>query len=587
MMRITTNNKKNAWFLFAVFGLFTFFSKGLPAQGEAPKSAPMAPIDLFSWDRFHNWKEITQICQAMEKRWPKLVQLEVIGTSFQGRKMLALTVNNPKTGDPGSKSGMYIDGNIHGNEVQGAEAALYTIWYLLENKDKAPRLKEIFDRLSFYVIPSANPDGRAYWFQAPNTRHSSRGGQIPTDNDSDGRLDEDGPNDIDGDGFICSMRKYVPGKGNWKPDPDHPRLLIRCKPGEKGDWILLGIEGIDDDGDGSINEDGPGGYDPNRDWGSDWQPSYLQWGARPYPFQLPESRAIRDFILKHPNIAGVQAFHNFGGMILRGPGAKAFAYPQSDTRVYDALGKKGERLLPFYKYMVIWRDLYQVHGGFVDWTYAGLGIISFSNELWIQKKWKQDGDYTDSKERLEFDRSLSFDAHFVPWHKVKHPLYGEIEVGGMTKDTGRIPPSFLIREMLHRNAAFVLEHAYQTPQLELVSLEWSPAGKDLRYLDVTIRNKRLIPTRSGQASSKKIGKPDLLIARPQGCIILSAGVARDQFKKKQSKLFPKKVQPTRLPLEGGVPSLGTLRIRYLVQGSGKITFSYKAEKAKDLSFETK
>ena len=586
-MRMAKQKKRTMGVLVAVLGLLGLVSRGLRAQGEAPKSGLLAPIDLMSWDRFHNWNEITQICQAMEKRWPKLIKLEVIGKSFQGREMLALTVTNPKTGTAASKAGMYIDGNIHGNEVQGAEAALYIAWYMLENKDKAPRLKEIFDRLTFYIVPSANPDGRDYWFKSPNTRHTSRGGQIPTDNDSDGLYDEDGPNDLDGDGFLCTMRKHVPGKGNYKPDPDDPRLLIRCKPGEKGDWILLGTEGIDDDGDGRINEDGPGGYDPNRDWGSDWQPSYLQWGARPYPFQLPESRAIRDFILKHPNIAGVQAFHNFGGMILRGPGAEAFAYPRSDTHVYDALGQAGERILPFYKYMVIWRDLYQVHGGFIDWTYAGLGIISFSNELWIQKKWKQDGAYTDAKERLEFDRSLSFDAHFVPWHKVKHPLYGEIEVGGLTKDTARIPPSFLIREMLHRNAAFVLEHAYQTPELELVSLEWKPAGKDLRYLDVTIRNKRIIPTRTGQAASKKIGRPDLLIAHPQGCTILSAGIAQDPFRKKQVTLFAKKVLPTRLPIERGVPSQGTLRIRYLVQGSGKIAFEYKAEKAKDLSFETK
>ena len=32
--------------------------------------------------------------------------------------------------------------------------------------------------------------------------------------------------------------------------------------------------------------------------------------------------------------------------------------------------------------MVIWKDLYTVYGGFVTWTYEGLGILSFTNELW-------------------------------------------------------------------------------------------------------------------------------------------------------------------------------------------------------------
>ena len=32
-------------------------------------------------------------------------------------------------------------------------------------------------------------------------------------------------------------------------------------------------EGIDNDGDGLINEDGTGGYDGNRDWGFNWEPN--------------------------------------------------------------------------------------------------------------------------------------------------------------------------------------------------------------------------------------------------------------------------------------------------------------------------
>ncbi|MEZ5001178.1 MAG: hypothetical protein R2727_11340 [Bacteroidales bacterium] len=35
-----------------------------------------------------------------------------------------------------------------------------------------------------------------------------------------------------------------------------------------------------------VNEDGPGSYDPNRNWAVDWQPDYVQGGAMDYPFQL-------------------------------------------------------------------------------------------------------------------------------------------------------------------------------------------------------------------------------------------------------------------------------------------------------------
>ena len=78
------------------------------------------------------------------------------------------------------------------------------------------------------------------------------------------------------------------------------RLLEPVPPGETGDWVLLGSEGLDNDGDGRVNEDPVGGYDGNRNWASNWQPNYIQGGAMDYPFQLPEARAINDFLMAHP-----------------------------------------------------------------------------------------------------------------------------------------------------------------------------------------------------------------------------------------------------------------------------------------------
>ena len=113
----------------------------------------------------------------------------------------------------------------------------------------------------------------------------------------------------------------------------------------------------------------------------------MQRGAGPYPLYWPETRAIATFVLAHPNIAAAQSFHNAGGMILRGPGVEAYgAYPSADVRVYDEIGRDGELMLPFYRYMIIWKDLYSVFGGFVTWTYESLGIVSFTNELWTRRR---------------------------------------------------------------------------------------------------------------------------------------------------------------------------------------------------------
>jgi hypothetical protein len=146
-------------------------------------------------------------------------------------------------------------------------------------------------------------------------------------------LDEDDVEDINGDGVIAQMRIKDPN-GRLKPHPDYPKyLMVRAKDDEKGQYTLLGSEGIDNDGDGRINEDGIGGYDGNRNWPRDWQPDYIQRGSHEYPCSLPETRAIVNFVIAHPNIAAMQSYHNSGGMILRPPGRAGGTMLPPDERV--------------------------------------------------------------------------------------------------------------------------------------------------------------------------------------------------------------------------------------------------------------
>ena len=544
------------------------------------------------WNRYYDYTEVLGLMVNMQQTWPGYVRIDKIGESHEGRAMVVMTITDFATGEDTEKVAMWVDGNVHGNEVQGAEAALYMAWWLLEHKDDNPRAAELLKRRAFYILPSQNPDGRDHWFHAANTASSSRTGTTPTDNDRDGLFDEDGADDLDGDGEIVSMRKQVPmGQGTHRLDPDDPRILVPVEDGEDGDWLMLGSEGIDNDGDGRVNEDGKGGYDMNRNWPSDWQPNHIQYGAGDYPFSYPETAAIGGFFLSHPNIAAVQSFHNSGGMLLRGPGDASVNYPRADVQVYDAIGEEGELILPFYRYMIIHADLYTVHGGFVNWTYEGLGIFSFTNELWASDQYwggprESEGGWfaRGMRNQLEWNDSVMLGDVFVDWHPVQHPLYGEVEVGGFKHQHGRVAPSFMIEEMLHRNAMFCLRHAEEIAEVSFSEPEVEDLGGGLWRVTVDLKNAATMSSRSSMAGREGIGVPDRVVIAGGNLQAVAGGVLRDRFHPERMDPGDGR-DPATIRLDNGVPGKGRLTLSWLVRGSGPFTLSFTAEKADDTSAE--
>ena len=253
------------------------------------------------------------------------------------------------------------------------------------------------------------------------------------DNDRDGLMDEDGPDDLDGDGSITQMWKRDPN-GRYIRDRLDPRIFRRVGPDEAGEWTRVGTEGIDNDGDGQINEDWMGGDDMNRNWPADWKPAYVQRGAGEFPLSNPETRAVAEWCYAHPNIAAFQSYHNTGGMILRGPGAsyRDGAYPSADKRVLDQIASEGEKMLPFYRSLVIYKDLYNVHGGEATWASEALGVISFTNELMTAGKYFQrDGYDRPNEEQMMFFRDrLQFGETFTDYTEHDHPQLGPVIVGG-------------------------------------------------------------------------------------------------------------------------------------------------------------
>ncbi len=548
------------------------------AQQQVPSRVDIA------WNRFYDYEEMSDLLKQLCDAYPGLLTLQSIGKSEQDREMWVVTMNNPETGPDTEKPAMWIDGNVHGNEIQAAETVIYSIWYLAKSHGVVDDLTEIIDHYAFYFLPSQNPDGRAYWFDAPNTPSSSRSGQRPTDNDYDGLLDEDGPEDLDGDGHIGTMWRFDPN-GRFRRNEVDPRIIEFAPEGTQGNLTRAGSEGIDNDGDGRINEDGPGGYDMNRNWPSDWQPNYIQFGAGDYPFDRPEAKSIGDFILAHPNIAASQSYHNAGGMILRGPGADYLKdiYPAGDRRVYDKLGEAGEEMLPFYRYMIIYADLYTVHGGFTNWIAEGLGVVAFTNELWSNNRIMQDREARlDQEGRMRWQDRVLFGQTFTDWTEHEHPTLGKVLIGGGTKYSSRNPPPFMLEEECHRNFAFTMFHAGNMPQLSFKWMGVKALGDDLWEVTVEIKNEKIIPSRTQLAARNKIGLPDRLTLTGDNVTVVTSGTLSDRL---DQTIDPVAHRKHRLLVDEGIPGEGHSTFRFLVTGAAgsTINLTYEAEKARDIA----
>ncbi len=550
------------------------------AQDKAvyqPAGAPADPKVEARWNRYHDYAAVSDLLQKLAKAHPDRAKLQSLGKSYGDREMWVITITNFKQGREEEKPGFWIDGGIHANEIQSVEVALYTAWYLLESYGRSSLVTDLVDNRVFYILPMISPDSRDAHMTRPNTTHSPRSGLRPVDDDRDGRLDEDGADDLDGDGHITQMRVRDPN-GRHKPHADFPDLLVPAKADEKGEYTLLGQEGIDNDRDGRVNEDGDGFYDPNRDWPWNWQPDYVQNGSHRYPFSIGENRLMSEFVVAHPNIAGAQTYHNSGGMILRGPGVKEDRFEGEDLAVYDEIGRRGEQILPGYKYMNVAEDLYVVYGGEIDWLHQMQGVFTFTNELFTPfnffRKQSDEGFFGRQEDQKAFEKYVLLGDGAVRWHEVDHPTYGKIEVGGLKKNWVRQPPSFLLEEECHRNMAFTLYHADQLPRVKVQSVEVKSLGAGLSEVTATVTNERLQPTHSAGDVKNKITPPDIVSIEGKDLKVIAGMQSEEKFFERPKE---QKRDPAKMKIDS-IPGMKAVYIRWIVEGAGPYTVTVKSVK---------
>ncbi|WP_192820878.1 M14 family metallopeptidase [Rufibacter sp. LB8] len=540
-------------FLAAVTNQPGFAQEGGPAV--VLQDSILTPKVEAVWNKYYDYASVTALCQQLAEAHPNLVKLESLGDSHQGRKMWVLTITDFSEGTAEQKPALYLDGNIHSTVYPGVENVLFTAWFLAEGHMSNLFLQNLLKEKTFYIIPTINPDLRENvlnpFAEAP------RAGVIPIDDDGDGLLDEDKPEDLNKDGFISYMRRKSKD-GRFVVDPQNPFRMIATPSEKTGRYEILGFEGLDNDNDGRVNEDPQSNYDPNRDWPWNWQPAHIQRGAFKYPFSLTENRNVKNFVLRASNIAAAQVYSGFGAFH---PHEEDFSFAenptQEDERVYKMLASEAQKFLAGLPYPLVFKNLQGAFGGQLNWFHGARGVYTFSTEIlpgysMVQQNAKPAVfDY----EALQL---LYPDEAFLDWVPFNHPTLGMVEIGGLKKDFLPDPTTHFDRTKLFQNTVLTLFHALHTPQLEIQGVETKKLANGHTEVTATVTNTRVLPTHSSQDLLFKIERPDFISLKDSTVVSgILVSIGQETFEREQ------KVSPARLEIPN-IPGHSSVTVRWVV-----------------------
>ena len=79
------------------------------------------------YDRYYRYDAFTEILTGLVSAFPRLLSMESIGKSHEGRDIWLVTATNQDTGPASDKPAYWVDANIHASELAGGAAALYLI----------------------------------------------------------------------------------------------------------------------------------------------------------------------------------------------------------------------------------------------------------------------------------------------------------------------------------------------------------------------------------------------------------------------------------------------------------------------------
>ncbi len=511
-----------------------------------------------SQNKYHSYDEMAKQMSTLVSSHKDIAKIESLAKTDQKRDIWVVTIGK----DAEKHHAVLLVGGVEADRLIGSELSVRFIKFLLDNHGKADSITQLLNSTTFYIIPRVNPDASEAFFMKPlyvrtfNAR--------PTDDEKDGAIDEDGFEDLNGDGLITMMR-VKDNRGEWIPHPDDPRIMKKADPskGEQGMYKLF-TEGIDNDKDEQWNEDEPGGVDFNRNFPHNY--SFFSKGAGPHQISEPETRAVADFCFAHPNITAVFSFSSNDNLMnpwkkeQKPGGQPSEQHPQRRRMIED-----GEEWAPKFitsvmdddeQYFSYISKQYQEmsklkgapqstksEGAFGEWAYYQFGRWSFATNPWwipeieskkdttapdsikqkkLEGKKEQDGvgrpetikgkipeekpdESADQFKALKWLDANGMKDAFIPWTKIKHKDFpeNEVEVGGFKPYIFSNPPADSIDGIALKQNSFLAWLGTKLPKIEIRNIKVKPMEGKVFRLTADVVNMGYLPTNSAMGNKAR------------------------------------------------------------------------------------
>lgn len=286
-----------------------------------------APLPAYS-PAYRSFADAALYLGALAHAAPDVATMFELGLASDGRPVPALELAHRGDSPASARPTVFLFGALDGVSQSGTEAVLAVVHHLLEVPERIPA------GLSIVAVPWAAPEGLDVLAaggvsDGANTR--------ALDDDRDGALDEDPPDDMNDDGVILQMLVADP-RGKWTRCSDG-RFLALAGPFDQPRYSLV-PEGRDDDGDGRFNEDGLGGVVLERNFPLGRRGPWVDPRCGVVPLSEPLARALADLVLSRRAAAVLVFQGNHGGLAMPGGVPELDRLFELDRPVYARLAQQ-------------------------------------------------------------------------------------------------------------------------------------------------------------------------------------------------------------------------------------------------------